>query len=163
MKTNKLTSSLIIGALATIPYELLTTLFKLTGYTRYSVYELSSLMITLNRPNRLLGAILSMNLGAIIALILYFLVIGRFGWENIVFKSVFLNLQSWILLEVLFMWLIEGRNLIPFRSISDYYAQLTSAIFFGVILGLLFEKYLNPYGEDCPGRQKKTTPPGKGR
>lgn len=133
---------MIIGALAAIPYEILTSVLKLMGYAKYSVFELSSLMITLNRPTRLLGAFLSMSLGASIALILYRMAVEHFGWENLILKSVFLNLQSWILLEVLFMWLIEGRNLIPYRPISDYYAQLFSAVIFGVILGLLFKKYI---------------------
>ena len=142
MKIDKPTASLILGALSTIPYEMLTTVLKLMGYAKYSVYELSSLMITLNRPHRLLGSFLSMTLGASIAIILYRIVVWHFGWENLIFKSVFLNLLSWILLEGLFMWLIEGRNLIPFRPISDYYSHLFSVIIYGLILGLLFQKYL---------------------
>ncbi|HHT05940.1 MAG TPA: hypothetical protein GXZ97_06695 [Hydrogenispora sp.] len=145
MKIDKTTTSIIVGALSTIPYEILTTVLKLLGYARYSVYELSSLMITLNRPHMLLGAFLSMTLGASIALILYKIAVECFGWENLIFKSVFLNLQCWILLEGLFMWLIEGRNLIPFRPISDYYSHLFSVIIFGVILGLLFRKYIKSY------------------
>lgn len=142
MNIDKSTSSIIIGALSTIPYEMITRVLKALGYTRYSVYELSSLMITLNRPHMLLGAVLAMTLGASIALILYFIIIKRFGWKKLIFKSVFLNIQYWILLETMFMWLIEGRNLIPHRPISDYYAHLFSVIIFGVSLGLLFQKYL---------------------
>ncbi|HEY8345051.1 MAG TPA: hypothetical protein VIL66_07665 [Bacillota bacterium] len=133
----------IIGALSTIPYEMLSSVLKLLGYAKYSVYELSSLMITLNRPNKILGAFLSMIIGASIAVILYYAIIGRFGWNNIIFKSIFINLQSWLVLEGLFMWLIEGRNFIPLRPISDYYSHLFSVTIFGIILGLLFQKYLN--------------------
>lgn len=83
-----------------------------------------------------------MTLGASIALILYWIVVGRFGWEKLIFKSIFLSLQSWLLLEALFMWLIEGRNLIPFRPLSDYYAHLSGVVIFGVVMGLLFQKYV---------------------
>lgn len=142
MKIDKLMAVSIIGALSTIPYEMLTRVLKLVGYAEYSVYELSSLMVTLNRPDIVLGSFLSMILGASIAIILYYAVIGRFGWNNILFKSVFINFQSLVFLEFLFMWLIEGRNLIPFRPIKDYYSHIFCVSIYGLILGLLFQKYI---------------------
>ena len=142
MTINKSMVACLIGALSTIPYEILTIMLKLLGYAKYSVYELSSLMITINRPDAILGSFLSMILGASIAIILYRTIIGWLGWDNLIFKSVFIGLQSWLLLEGLFMWLIEGRNFIPLRPISDYYSQFFSVFVFGITMGLLFRKYL---------------------
>ena len=48
MRINKPIAATIIGALSTIPYEILTRALKLLGYAKYTVYELSSLRITLN-------------------------------------------------------------------------------------------------------------------
>ena len=142
MKIDKPTTALLFGVLSTITYEILTKVLKLLGYAKYSVFELSSLMITLNRPNALLGSIISTLLGGSIAILFYNTIIKWLGWENLIIKSVWINLLSWVLLEGLFMWLIEGRNLIPLRPISDYYSHCFSAIIFGIILGLLYQKYL---------------------
>lgn len=142
MKVDQPMAVSVIGALTTIPYELFTRALKLLGYAEYSVYELSSLMITLTRPDRVLGAFLSMILGASIGIILYYAIIGRFGWNNLIFKSAFIALQSWLLLEGLFMWLIEGRNFIPLRPMGDYYSQFFGVLVFGISLGLLFQKYI---------------------
>ena len=110
MKIDKTTTSIIVGALSTIPYEILTTVLKLLGYARYSVYELSSLMITLNRPHMLLGAFLSMTLGASIALILYKIAVECFGWENLIFKKHFSQPAVLDPVGRAFMWLIEGAQ-----------------------------------------------------
>lgn len=142
MKVDQPITASIIGSLSTIPYEILTRVLKSLGYAKYSVYELASLMITLNRPNMILGAILSMIVGATIAFILYHALIGWLGWDSIILKTILISLQSWVLLEGLFMWLIEGRNFIPPRPISDYYSQFFSVIIFGITMGLLFLKYL---------------------
>jgi len=144
MRINKPIAATIIGALSTIPYEILTRALKLLGYAKYTVYELSSLMITLNRPDKVLGSFMSMIIGASISIILYcaIAIIGWFGWDHIILKSIFISLQSWLFLEGLFMWLIEGRNFIPLRPISDYYSQFFCVFIYGIILGLLFQKYI---------------------
>ncbi len=94
MKFDKFTAVTIIGALSTIPYELFGRALVSLGYAKYSVYELSSLMVTLNRPDILIGSFLSMILGASIAIFFYYVIIGRFGWDNILFAFQFSQL-SW--------------------------------------------------------------------
>jgi hypothetical protein len=98
-------------------------------------------MITLNRPNVILGAVASMLLSSGIAILLYYL-LNRLSWQNLIFKSIFISLFSWLLLEVIFMWLIEGRQLIPYRPLNDYYIELFGSILYGITLGLLFQKFL---------------------
>ena len=71
-----------LGALSTIPYEMLTRILISLGFAKYSVYELSSLMITINRPTKVLGSFLSMILGASIAVILYYILESRVGWDQ---------------------------------------------------------------------------------
>jgi hypothetical protein len=129
-----------LGALSTIPYEMLTRILISLGFAKYSVYELSSLMITINRPTKVLGSFLSMILGASIAVILYYILESRVGWDQLILKSIFISLQSWVLLEGLFMWLIEGRKFIPLRPLSDYYSHFISVSVFGFTLGLLFRR-----------------------
>ncbi|NLW56133.1 MAG: hypothetical protein GX050_05885 [Firmicutes bacterium] len=142
MKIDKPTTASLIGAFSTIPYEILTRVFKLLGHGKYSIYELTSLVITLNRPDTILGFFISVLIGASIAVIFYYAVIKWFGWGNLLLKSVFLSLQSWVLLEGIFMWLVEGCNFVPLRPMGDYYSQFFSVIAFGITMGLLTQKYL---------------------
>lgn len=141
MKFDKPTLAILMGAFATIPYEIFTRILVNLGVAKYSVYQLSSLMITLNRPNTLLGTITSIILGGTISLVFYS-VIKILGRDHLIIKSIAISLFSWLVLEVFFMWLIEGRDLIPHRPIQDYYSELFGAIIFGITLGLLFHNYL---------------------
>jgi hypothetical protein len=141
MKYEKALVLPLLGFLSTIPYEIITRILVFFKYGKYSVYELTSLMITLNRPNVILGAVASMLLSSGIAILLYYL-LNRLSWQNLIFKSIFISLFSWLLLEVIFMWLIEGRQLIPYRPLNDYYIELFGSILYGITLGLLFQKFL---------------------
>ena len=58
MKLNKPLVALLIGALATIPQEIYTRFLRyFLGIGDYSVYEHNSLIITINRPNAILGIV----------------------------------------------------------------------------------------------------------
>ena len=50
MKYDKPLVAALIGALSTIPAEILTRAFVSFGIGQYSVYQLDSLLITQNRP-----------------------------------------------------------------------------------------------------------------
>ena len=141
MKYDKPTLAMLIGALSTIPYEIFTRVLVTLGFAKYSVFQLNSFMITLDRPNTLLGAVSAIILSAVISLILYY-ALKIFGRDYIIIKSIAISLFSWLILEVIFMWLIEGRNLITHRPINDYYSELFGSIVFGTTLGLLYQKYL---------------------
>ena len=141
MKYDKPSLALLIGALSTIPYEIFTRVLVALGFAKYSVYQLNSFMITLNRPNALIGAVSTMILSSGISLVFYY-TLKILGRDYLILKSITVSLFSWLILEVLFMWLIEGRGLIPYRPIYDYYSEMFGAIVFGITLGLLFRKYL---------------------
>lgn len=141
MNYNKTSLVLLIGILSTIPYEIFTRIMVAIGIAKYGVYELASLMITLNRPNLILGAVTSMILSGVIALVFYHS-LKVFGWDYLLIKSIFFNLLSWLFLEIFFMWLVEGRNLISARPLNDYFTELLGSIVLGITIGLLFKKYL---------------------
>mgnify|MGYP000350870119 CR=1 FL=1 len=141
MKFDKPSLAILIGILSTIPYEIITRIFLHYGFAKYSVYQLTSLMITLNRPNTGLGIVSSIILGGAISLLLLFS-LKFLRPNNLIIKSIGLTLLSWLLLEVMFMWLIEGRELIPHRPVSDYYSEMIGSLIFGLTQGILFRKYL---------------------
>lgn len=141
MKYDKPTLALLIGALATIPYEIFTRVLVTLGFAKYSVYQLNSFMITLNRPNTILGAVSAIILSSVISLVFYY-ALKILGRDYLMIKSIAISLFSWLILEVIFMSLIEGRELIPHRPIYDYYSEMFGAIVFGITLGLLFRNYL---------------------
>jgi len=141
MKCDKPTLVMLMGAISTIPYEIVTRVLVTFGFAKYSVYQLTSFMITLDRPNVLLGAIYSIILGCVLSLVFYY-GLKLLDIDYLMIKSIGISLFNWLILEVVFMWLIEGRNFIPHRPINDYYAQMFGSIVYGITLGLLFRNYL---------------------
>jgi len=141
MKYDKPTLAMLMGALSTIPYEIITRVLVTFGFAKYSVYQLTSFMITLDRPNVLLGAVYSIILGGVLSLVFYY-ALKILDLDYLIIKSISISLFNWLILEVIFMWLIEGRNLIPHRPINDYYSEMFGSIVFGITLGLLFHNYL---------------------
>ncbi|MDW7651951.1 MAG: hypothetical protein SCK29_10850 [Bacillota bacterium] len=113
----------------------------LLGVGKYSVYQLNSLIVTLNRPNAVLGLATTSVLSGLLAIIFYHL-LKKLGWDYLIAKSVGFGLVSWVFLEGLFVWIIEGPGLIPPRPINDYYVHMIGSVVFGISLGLLFRKYL---------------------
>lgn len=141
MKYDKPILALFFGALSTIPYEIFLRVLVYFGFAKYSVYQLNSFMITLDRPNAILGAVTAMILSSLIALVFYY-ALNKIGHDYLMIKSIAISLFNWLILEVIFTSLIEGRGLIPYRPINDYYSELFGAIVFGIILWLLFRNYL---------------------
>lgn len=141
MKSDQSLLAIIIGAISTIPDEILTRILVLSGMGKYSVYELASLITTLNRPDYILGIILSSEAGGVMALMFYFY-LRKLGTKNLVIKGLLMGLLAWTFLELLFTWLIEGRKLIPFRPVSAYYIQMFGALLWGLCMALLFKKYI---------------------
>lgn len=144
MKYDKPLLAAIIGAASTIPYEIITRILVYSKIAKYSVFELNSLMITLSRPNAILGAFTTMIFSSGIALIFYYS-LKILGWDYLEVKAAASSLLIWLFSEVLFMWLIEGRGFVPYRPINDYYSELLGAVAFGITVGLLFKKYLLRY------------------
>jgi hypothetical protein len=143
VKFNKPLLAFILGGLATIPQQIITWVLLYLGLGKYSVYELNSLVITINRPNVILGTVSTFLVGGVIALFLFYF-ISKSGPEYVILKSIAAGLIGWVISEVIFTWLLEGARLIEIRPIDDYFLQLFGSIVFGLVLGLLFKKYLVP-------------------
>lgn len=141
MKYDKTMVAGIIGAISTIPYEIVTRLAVYFGIGKYSVYNLSSLIVTINRPTAILGAVVSMVLGSAIAMILYY-AIRKVSSDYVVYKGLFGALLSWVIMETIYVWLIEGPGRVTPRPVEDYYLELIGSIVFGVTMGQLFKRYL---------------------
>lgn len=141
LRTDQPLLAALMGALATVPYELVARLLKALGLARFSAYELSSLIVTLNRPNALLGLVTSGIIGGIAAVVLN-RAVRQLGTDYLILKGVATGLIAWVITEVVFVWLIEGPGLIAARPVSDYASHLLGAAIFGATLGLLFQRYL---------------------
>ena len=141
MKYDKPLLAFFLGVLAAIPYEIYTRIMIYFGIGKYSGYQLSSMIVTLNRPTEMMGFVTSSLVGGTTALLFYY-ILKKVGVDYILLKSVLTGLLSWVLTELLYVWLIEGTRIIPFRPINDYYLHMSGSIIFGLILGVLFKKYL---------------------
>ena len=141
MRYDKPLVAAIIGGLSTIPYEVITLILVSIGIGKYGVYNLTSLIVTLNRPISIMGLVLAFVVGGGSSLVFYYS-LKKLGWDYLLAKSIMFSLFVWVLMEAVFVWLIEGPNLIQPRPISDYYIHMAGSILFGTTLGLLFQKYL---------------------
>jgi len=129
-----------IGVLSTIPYELFTRLMLILGIGEYSLYQLDSLIVTINRPSLSMGIIISFLVGGVVSTVFYYS-LKKLGPDYIVLKAIVASLLTWATLEVLFTATIEGKY-IPIRPIDDYFVHMAGSIVFGITLGLLLNKYL---------------------
>lgn len=141
MQYDKPLVAIVIGALSTIPYEIFTRIMVSLGVGKYSAYNLTSLIITLNRPTVILGMVVSFTIGSFVAVLLYY-AIEKLGTDYLVFKSVAASLLVWVSMEALYVWLIEGPGLVQPRPVNDYYIHMIGSFLFGITMGLLFKSYL---------------------
>lgn len=141
LKYDKSLVAAVIGILSTVPYQLLTWVLVSYGIGKYSVYQLTSLIVTINRPIAILGGVISSVVGGTIGM-LFYLGLQKIGRDYLVIKSVMASLLAWVIMETIYTWLLEGPKLIQPRPISDYYIQMFGSFLFGATMGLLFKKYL---------------------
>lgn len=141
MEYNKPLIAALMGSLSTIPYELITRLFLAWGIGKYSAYQLTSLVITLNRPTPALGFVVSCVIGGVFSFIFYY-TLPRVGSDYLLIKSLVFALLIWVAMEAIFVWLIEGPKLILPRPVMDYYIHLAGSVGFGLTQGLLYKRYL---------------------
>jgi hypothetical protein len=130
-----------LGAISTIPYEIFTRILVAARFGKYGVFELTSLIITLDRPTFLMGAVMTFIVGGFCALVFYYS-LKKLGQDHLIIKSICFSLLIWIIMEILFVWLIEGPKLITPRPINDYYLHMLGSSLFGLTQGLLFKRYL---------------------
>lgn len=132
MQTRNDRAIVLIGILSTIPYEIFTRVLVALGVGKYSVYQLSSLVVTLNRPTAILGALTTLIVSCVIAMIFYH-ILKKLGSEYVVIKGAVTGLFSWLVTEVIYTWLIEGPGH-AFRPVSDYYLEAAGSTVFGIVL-----------------------------
>ncbi|HJV16305.1 MAG TPA: hypothetical protein VJ546_02805 [Bacillales bacterium] len=140
MEQDKILIIALLGALSTISGEIAARILVYMGIGKFSIYELASLIITFNRPEEMIGIIIDFLVGSFFAILLYFLS-KKLGLSHIVIKTVMCSLLAWLVCELIFTAIIEGKY-IDIRPISDYYSHIFSAIIFGITLGLLLKKFI---------------------
>ncbi|HWP96906.1 MAG TPA: hypothetical protein VN426_08635 [Syntrophomonadaceae bacterium] len=140
MKFDKPLLAAIMGSLSTIPSEFISRIFISQGIGKYSVYQLDSLIVTMNRPNIFMGLILNLIIGGFIATVFYYL-LEKIGQDYLVLKCAGISIVAWGVAETIFTATIEGKY-IDIRPISDYYVHIIGAFVFGITLGLLFKQFL---------------------
>ncbi|MEN6324671.1 MAG: hypothetical protein ABFD18_00455 [Syntrophomonas sp.] len=140
MKYDKPLVAALIGALSTVPGEIFTRVLVSSGIGKYSIYQLDSLFVTFDRPTVIMGIIVNVILGGLIATLFYY-ALPKLGQDYLVLKGLVVGVLSWAVTELLFTMNVEGKY-IEIRPINDYYVHILGAIIFGITLGLLFKKYL---------------------
>ena len=134
---------MLLGVISTIPYEIFTRMLLSLGIGKYSVYQLSSLIVTLDRPTAIMGALITSIVAGVIAMVFYHST-KIIGSDYIVVKGLVTGLLSWVITEFVFTWQIEGPKVIQHRPVGDYYLEASGATIFGIILGLLFRWFIIP-------------------
>jgi hypothetical protein len=140
MEQDKVLKIALLGALSTISGEIASRIFVYMGIGKFSIYELASLIITLNRPEEIMGLIIDFLVGSSFAVLLYFIFL-KLGFSHLVIKTTMCSLLAWLVCELIFTAIIEGKY-IDIRPINDYYSHIFSAIIFGLTLGLLLKKFI---------------------
>jgi len=140
MKNDKVLIAMIIGSVSTVAYEIITQIFVVTGIAKYSLYQLDSFIITLNRQTYFIGIMISFIVASFSSAIFYYLIL-KVGAEHLLIKSISFALLIWAVLEAFFMVNIENRLIDP-RPISDYYNHMIGAMGYGIVQGLLYKKFL---------------------
>jgi hypothetical protein len=131
-----------LGVLATIPYEIFTRIMLFFKIGKYSVYELSSLIVTIRTPDLFLGIVIATVVGGTIAVIIYYSLIKLIGCGYVTIKTTLISILCWVMIETVYTGLIEGPGQIRLRPINDYYIQMFGTVIFGIVMGILFKKYL---------------------
>lgn len=129
-----------IGFISTISYEISTQILLHFGVGKYSLYQLNSFIITINRPNIIIGLIVSFGIGCLAGILFYYIA-QKLGTDYITIKALIFSILVWLTLELVFTALVEGKT-IDIRPISDYFNKFYGTIAFGITLGLLFKRFL---------------------
>lgn len=140
MKFDKPLVAAAIGAVSMVPGEVITRGLLSLGLGKYSVFELHSMVVTINRPSESMGFVVSCIIGAITAVVFYY-AIGIIGQDYLVHKAVGAAILFWFAAEMIFTATIEG-HFIDIRPISDYAIHFIGVVGYGITLGLLFNRYL---------------------
>jgi hypothetical protein len=140
MKYDKPLVAAAIGAASTVAGEVVTRGLVSFGIGKYSVYQLISFIVTVNRPHEFIGMINNLIFGGFYGIVFYYslMLLGR---DHLVLKAIDASLFFWIVSELIFSSTIEGRY-IDVRPFADYYVHLSGATAYGATMWWLFKRYL---------------------
>jgi undecaprenyl pyrophosphate phosphatase UppP len=130
----------IIGALSTIPGEIITRIMVSLGVGKYDVYQLNSLVATIDEPSIIMGMIINFIVGGFVAILLY-LLLEKIAGKFILIINIGASLLVWFVFESAFTAFFEGL-LDVYRPISDHYVHLVATTIYGITQGLLFKAIL---------------------
>lgn len=126
-----------IGALSTIPSEIITRILVMLGIGKYDVYQLNSLVTTINEPSILLGMIINFVIGGFVAALLYTL-LEMINRQFIIIINIATSLLVWFVFESAFTVFFEGILSVS-RPESDHYVHLIATTVYGITQGVLFK------------------------
>lgn len=140
MDDDRILKVIVVGIISTIIAEIASRVFLAIGIGKYSVYQLNSLIITLNRPSETIGFILNIIVGSALSVLL-FLVLKRWGNRYVFVECLMASSFIWLLYELFFTLAIENKT-IEIRPINDYYNHMVGTIIFGLSMGLLLKRFI---------------------
>lgn len=157
MKPDKPLIAAVISAASTVVGELMTRACLMVGIGKYSMYELHSLLVTINRPSEAMGVIVGLVVGGFSGIVFYYALV-LIGWDYLVAKSIGFSVLCWVMAELIFTATIEG-HFIDIRPITDYYVHLFGAIGYGATTGILFKAYLRSPSDSKSTSELESGPP----
>lgn len=129
--------AVIIGVVSTIPSEILGLILVHLGYAKYSIFHLSSMLVTQKHPSIIMGMFVSPVFGGIVAILLYQIFL-KIGSKHVIIECVGASLFMFVCLEFVFSVFYDGK-IIPAGTLTADYCHLISSMIYGIIEGILFK------------------------
>lgn len=138
MKKNRYLAVGALGAISTIPGEILSKVLVSLGIGQYPTYELNSLLVLSDEPQFWIGMFINFIVGGLTAVIFY--IVFEKWWDTnlVVIKCIIGSWIAWLVYEIMFTAIIEGKS-IQVRPISDHVVHIISTGIYGLTLGLLLK------------------------
>lgn len=130
----------LIGGLSVLSGEIVTAVLVWAGLGEYRVFELNSLVVTINRPSFWMGLLVNFIIGVQVG-VAFYLVFKWLGAEHVVIKCTVGSMILWFAFELVFTTGIEGKD-IPLRAVSDYYVHAIGTAAYGATVGALMKACL---------------------
>ena len=140
MEDDRFIKAGVIGALSTVIAEIASRILLAAGIGKYSVYQLNSLIVTINRPSEIIGLIINFLIASILS-VLIFLMLKKWGDRYTIIICIMISLFTWLLWEFIFTLSIEGKA-IEIRPINDYYNHIIDTLVFGASMGILLKCFI---------------------
>jgi hypothetical protein len=140
MKHDKILIAGLIGGISTLAGEIVTKILVACGIGQYAVFELNSLVVTINRPSMVIGFIINFIIGSYVSALLY-LVFTKLGHDHLIIKAAMGCLLLWFVFETGFSMFIEN-HVIPIRPIADLFVHLAGTAAYGLSVGVFLKIFI---------------------